>query len=416
MNRARLIELIREGESSTLELKRDGLRIESVAKVLVAFLNLEGGTVLIGVEDDGSISGTSRDSLEEWVAEACRTKIEPPILPLLSWTRNIEPGLDVLAVGVPPGPDKPYARVHNLHKTYYIRVGSTSREASQEELGRMYQASGRLRYGAKPVPGATLDALDRRRLRDYLTRVLEGDAPEEKDLVGWETLLRNIELMTVSAGQYVATIDGLLLFGRLPSRYVPQSGIRAVCYPGIKPGYATRADEDLRGPMVPLGAEDGSLIEAGLADQAWDFVRRNTTPSAYLDGPRRIDRWEYPEAVVREALVNALIHRDYGIAGTDIMLTIFADRMEIVSPGRLPNTVTVDGMKSGARYARNQTLVNIMRDYRYVDARGMGVRNKIIPGMRAHNGTDPDLIEEEYSFTVRLWKSAKSWASSERRK
>ena len=85
---------------------------------------------------------------------------------------------------------------------------------------------------------------------------------------------------------------------------------------------------------------------------------------------------------------------------------------EIVSPGGLPSTVTVEGMKAGARYARNQTLVNIMRDYRYVDARGMGVRNKIIPGMRAHNGTEPDLVEEEYRFTVRLWKSEKSRRSS----
>lgn len=176
--------------------------------------------------------------------------------------------------------------------------------------------------------------------------------------------------------------------------------------------YATRADEYLRGPMVPLGAEDGSLVEAGLVDQALAFVRRNTTPTAYLEGARRVDRWEYPEEVVREVLVNALIHRDYSIAGTDIMLTIFADRLEVVSPGRLPNTVTVDGMKSGARYARNQTLVNIMRDYRYVDARGMGVRNKIIPGMRAHNGTDPDLIAEEHRFTVRLWKSEESLTSS----
>ena len=412
MNRVRFMELIREGESSSLEFKRDGLRIEVLAKELVAFLNLEGGTVLIGVEDDGSVSGTTRENIEEWVVEACRIKIEPQVIPLLSWTRNIEPGRDVLAVAVPPGPDKPYARVHNSRRTYYIRVGSTSREASQEELGRMYQASGRLRYGAKPVPGADLDALDRRRLRDYLTRVVEGDVPKDQDLGGWETLLRNLEIMTVAAERYVATVDGLLLFGKLPGRYVPQSGIRAICYPGIVVDYATRADETLRGPMVPLGAQDGSLVEAGLVDQAWAFAQRNTTPTARLEGARRVDRWEYPEEVVREVLVNALVHRDYSITGTDIMLTIFADRMEVVSPGRLPNTVTVDGMRSGARYARNQTLVNIMRDYGYVDARGMGVRNKIIPGMWAHNGTEPDLIEEEYRFTVRLWKSEDTRTSS----
>ena len=406
MNRIGLLELVREGENSTLEFKRDGLRIGALAKELVAFLNLEGGTVLIDVEDDGSISGTHRDNLEEWVAEACLTKIEPPIIPLMSWTRNIELGRDVLVVAVPPGPDKPYARIHNNRKVYYIRVGSTSREASREELERMYQASGRLRYGAKPVPGAGLEALDRRRLRDYLTHVLGWDSPEDEDLGGWESLLQNLKIMTVSIRQYVATIDGMLLFGKLPGRYVPQSGIRAICYPGTEPDYATRADEVLRGPMVSLTARDGSLIEAGLVDQAWDFLRRNTTATAAIEDARRIDRWEYPEEVVREALVNALVHRDYSIAGTDIMLVVYADRMEIVSPGRLPNTITVDGMRAGARYARNQTLVNVMRDYGYVDARGMGVRNKIIPGMRSHNGTTPDLIEEEFRFTVRLWKTA----------
>jgi ATP-dependent DNA helicase RecG len=406
MNRTELEELIRNGESSGVEFKRDDVQNYDLAKELVAFLNLDGGTVLLGVEDDGRISGTTRDRLEEWVAELCRVKISPPIVPLLSWVRDAEPGRHVLAVSVTLGPDKPYARIHDGRSTYFIRVGSTSREASREEMQRMFQASGRLQYGLKPVSGAGLEALDLRRLRDYFARVLRGNAPDGEDLREWITLLRNVELMTESAGQEVATIDGLLLFGRSTHRFLPQSGIRALCYPGTEPDYATRADEDLRGAMVPLGEADGSLVEAGLVEQTWDFVRRNTTPTAHLEGGRRIDRWEYPESVVREAVVNALVHRDYSITGTDIMLAIYADRLEISSPGRLPNTVTVEGMKSGMRYARNQTLVNVMRDYGYVDARGMGVRNKIIPGMRAHNQTVPDLIAEESRFTVRLWKEA----------
>ena len=407
MNRAELLELIRNGEDSVLEFKRQGVRDHDLAKTLAAFLNLEGGTVRLGVEDDGSLSGVTGDGVEEWVVELCRAKIEPPVVPLLSWTRDVEqPGRDVLAVTVTQGPDKPYVRLHNGRKTYYLRVGNRSREASREELGRMYQASSWLRYGLKPAPGASLDTLDIRRLRDYLSRVLAGDVPGENDVEGWESLLRNLELMTESAGQLVATIDGALLFGRKPNRFVPQSGVRAICYPGSDADYATRADEDLRGPLVPLGAADGSLVEIGLVDQAWDFVRRNTTPTAHLDGPRRVDRWEYPESVIREAVVNALVHRDYSVAGTDIMLSIYSDRLEIQSPGRLPNTVTPQSMKLGMRYARNQTLVNVMRDYGYVDARGMGVRNKIMPGMRAHNGTEPELIEEENRFTVRLWKAS----------
>lgn len=410
MNGTELRDLLRNGEDSTVEFKRDDVRNHDLAKELVAFLNLEGGVVLLGVEDDGGISGATRDSLEEWVIELCRAKIEPPVVPLLSWARDAAPGRNVLAVRVPLGPDKPYARVHDNRRTYYIRVGGTSREASREELERMYQASGRLRYGLKPAPGAGLDALDLRRLRDYLTRVLGGDAPAEDDRFGWEALLRNLELMTESAGTRVATVDGLLLFGKAPERHLPQSGVRAICYPGAEPAYATRADEDLRGPLAPLGAADGSIVEGGLVDQAWDFVRRNTMPTARLEGARRIDGWEYPESVIREALVNALVHRDYGIAGADVMLAIYADRLEIQSPGRLPNTVTVEGMKAGVRYARNQTLVNVMRDYGYVEARGMGVRNRIVPGMRAHNGTEPDLIEEEHRFTVRLWKASKAAA------
>ena len=324
--------------------------------------------MLLGVEDDGAVSGTTRSNLDEWVAELCRAKIEPPVIPVLSWPRDAEPGRHVLAVRVPLGPNKPYARIHDNRKTYYVRVGKTSREASREELERMFQASGRLHYGLKPVPGADFGALDLRRLKDYFVRVTRGTAPNDADVLGWETLLRNVNLMTTAAtGQDVASVDGLLLFGRAPGRFLPQSGIRAICYPGEEPDYATRADEDIRGPMVPLGADD-SLLESGVVDRAWDFVRRNTTPTARLEGPRRVDRWDFPEEVVREARGNALVHRDYSIAGTDIMLTIYADRLEIASPGRLPNTVTPEGMKVGVRYVCNQTLVNVMRDYGYVDA------------------------------------------------
>jgi ATP-dependent DNA helicase RecG len=407
MTPTELAELLRNGEDSTLEFKRDDVPNHELARELVAFLNLEGGTVLLGVEDDAQISGTTRQRLDEWVSELCRTKIEPPVVPLLSWVRDAEPGRDVLAVRVTLGPNKPYARVHDGRKTYFIRVNNTVREASREELERMFQASGRLHYGLKPVPGADFAAFDLRRLRDYFTRILRGPAPADDDLLGWETLLANVELMTENAGQRVATIDGMLLFGRVTKRFVLQSGIRAICYPGTEPDYATHADEDLRAPMVPLASTDGTIIEPGLVEQAWDFIRRNTTPTSTLEGGRRIDRWEFPEAVVREAVVNALVHRDYSIAGTDILLAIFEDRLEIQSPGRLPNTVTLEGMKAGMRYARNQTLVNVMRDYGYVDARGMGVRNKIIPGMRAHNGTEPDILAEESRVTIRLWRRAR---------
>ena len=317
MTPSELSELLRNGEDSTLEFKRDDIKNYDLAKELVAFLNLEGGTVLLGVEDGGHIAGTTRERLEAWVGEIGRVKIEPLVIPLFSWAKNAEPDRHVLAVRVTQGSDKPYARIHNHRRTYYIRVGDTSQEASREELERLFQASGRLHYCLKPVSGARFDAFDLRRLRDYFTRVSGGEAPADADIHGWEVLLGNVELMAVSQNQYVATVDGQLLFGNNPKRFVPQSGIRAVCYPGTEPDYATRADEYLRGPMILLGTADGRISETGLVEQAWDFVRRNTTPTARLEGGRRIDRWDYPEGAFREAIVNALVHRDYTIAGTE---------------------------------------------------------------------------------------------------
>jgi ATP-dependent DNA helicase RecG len=409
MTKTELLEIIANRENSGVELKRDDITNFDLAKEIVAFLNFQGGMLLLGVDDDGSIYGTGRPDLEEWVAELCRVKIDPPVIPYLAWVRDVEPGKDVLIVQFPSGPDKPYARVHSGRNTYYIRVGSTSREASREELQRLFQSSGYVQYGLKPVPGAGLEMLDFRRLKDYFGRILRSKISDAGDIEGWERLLLNMEFMVKSGEIAVATVDGMLLFGKNPKRFLPQSGIRALAYPGLIPDLAAKADEILQGALLPLCNEEGEVIETGLLEQALEFVRRNTGVVAHLeDGARRVERWSYPETVLRETIVNALVHRDYSIAGTDITLSIFADRLEVESPGRLPNTATVEALRTGFRYARNQTLVNVMRDYRYVDFRGMGIREKIIPGMLAHNGTEPDFIADERRFIVRLWKEPKA--------
>jgi ATP-dependent DNA helicase RecG len=192
---------------------------------------------------------------------------------------DVEPGKHVLSVRVPVGPDKPYARVHDDRRTYFVRVNKTCREASREELERMFQASGRLQYGLKPVPGASFADLDQRRLRDYLVRVLAGTAPAEDDVEAWERLLASLDLVKDAAGRLVPTIDGLLLFGRTPKRYLPQSGIRALSYLGIEPDYATQADQDLKGTLVPLcaaaaGVKPGGAARASLAGPLRSVVPR----------------------------------------------------------------------------------------------------------------------------------------------
>lgn len=408
MNRSQLLELLLNGENSGLEFKRDDVHPQRLAGEMVALLNQEGGHILLGVEDDATASGLTRGpkEAEEWVMQIARDHIQPAVIPYwetLKWAEGVIIGV----VSLPAyAPDKPYKVKTGSSWVTRIRVGTTARDATREEEERLYQQSGRLRYGQKPVLGTSPHHLDVRRLRDYFVRVqgensFPDDRPDEL-----ERLLFNLELVTTSAGYTSATVDGLLLFGQNLERFLPQSGIRAVCYQGTEPDYAVREDEVIRGPLTPLGGSGDLMIEPGVVDRAWDFLRRNTSSSARLEGVQRLERSEYPEEALREILVNALIHRDYSIAGTDVMLSIFSNRLEIQSPGRLPNTVTVDGMRSGMRFARNQTLVNVMRDYGYVDARGMGIRNKVIPLMHANNGTEPDFIEEENRFTVRLWKEA----------
>lgn len=213
-----------------------------------------------------------------------------------------------------------------------------------------------------------------------------------------------------------------LLFGVRPQKYLPQAGISAAAYTGTEKDYGAKARATLRGAAVslfsapnagggqeeawpPTFSEAGNAVEAGVVEQTLDFVRRNIAIDASIDhGGRRRERRDYPLDAVREAIVNAVAHRDYTIGVMDIELSIYSNRLEIVSPGRLPNTVTVDKMRAGYRTSRNELIKEVLRDYRYIEATGLGVPRKIVAGMRAHNGTEPDLVEEESRFIVRLWK------------
>ncbi|HCG00602.1 MAG TPA: ATP-dependent DNA helicase RecG [Chloroflexi bacterium] len=403
-----LLELLRNGESSGVEFKRDTIEIQDLAKELVAFANFQGGSVLLGVEDDGSISGITRPrpKLEEWVMQAGRDKIRPELIPYYELVRGVETGKDVAVVRVERGWTA-HAVWHNQRNWYYIRVGTLSREPSQDELARLLQQRGSFRLEVRPVSGSSLEDLDRRRLVDYFQRIREQEVPDDGDLDGWQQLLVNTELLTRENDVTPATVAGMLLFGRNVNKFLPQAGIDATAYPGQEKDYAARERATLRGPMTPLFS-NRELVENGLVEQAMDFVRRNTAVRAVLeDGARRVERRDYPDEAVREAVVNALVHRDYMLSATDIELSIYEDRIEIVSPGRLPNDITTERMRAGTRAARNQLLKDVMRDYGYLEHMGMGVPRKIIRGMKEHNGTEPDLIETDERFTVRLWKAPK---------
>ncbi|MBI4871153.1 MAG: putative DNA binding domain-containing protein [Candidatus Riflebacteria bacterium] len=404
MTKTELLELIRNGETSGVDFKRDTLDNRALAKVLVSFANFQGGQVLLGVDDDGSIRGTTRENLEEWVMTTCRDKIRPELIPFFDRVRDVEPGKDVAIVRVERGWTVHHVW-HDQHATYYIRVGTVSREASREELERLFQQRGAFKVEARPVSGSTMADLDRRRLKDYFGRVRQQAVPADDDETGWRTLLANTELLESEALGSSATVSAILLFGTQPNRFLPQAGIDAVAYCGREKDYAARERQALRGPLLPLMNASGQLIENGLVEQAVEFCRRNLPIEAVLEGgARRRERWPYPEEALREAIVNALVHRDYLLSATDIELSLYEDRLEVISPGRLPNGITPARMRAGCRASRNQILKDVMRDCGYLEHMGMGVPRKIVKLTVEQNGREPDLEEDVERFTVRLWR------------
>jgi len=402
MTKTELLELIKNGENSGVEFKRDTIDNRTLAKELVAFANLRGGRVILGVDDDGSMLGVTRDRLEEWVMTTCRDKVRPELIPYYEIIRDVEPGKDVAIVQVDRGWAVHHVW-HNNHRTYYIRVGTQSREASVEELERLFQQRGTFRLEVRGVSGSSVDDFDYRRLIDYFRRIRSQETPDMDNKNAWRNLLLNTEFLIEEDDTTPATVAGLLLFCSNPNRFLPQAGIDAVAYPGKEKDYAAKERSAIRGPMTALFGSDG-LVENGLVEQAVEFTRRNTEVSTSLaDGARREERWLYPEEAIREVIVNALVHRDYLLSGTTVELSIYENRLEVVSPGRLPNGITPQRMITGCRSARNQLLKDVMRDYGYLEHMGMGVPRKIVKEMQKHNGTSPDLIENEELFTVRLW-------------
>lgn len=411
MNKTELLELIPNRENSRVEFKRDDVHPDSLATEIAALLNLEGGVILLGVEDDGRIAGLtrSREQAEEWVMNIARQNLQPAIIPVWS-SVTMADGKIIGIVELPAdSPGKPYkARRGNAWVTF-IRVGSTSREATREEEGRLYQSARLIRYEIKPVPDTGLQSLDITRLENYFGVVLKRSVPDRKDVEAWRHLLLNSDVLVQAAEDVCASVAGLLLFGENPNRRLPQAGVTAVAFPGIEKEYNTIDEERIRGPLVSVVSARGRAVDKGVIDRAVDFVNRNMGSVARLEGGRRRRKKALPPDAIREAIVNAVAHRDYPREGTDIELGLYSNRLEVISPGRLPNGVTVEKMRQGVvRVARNELLKEILRDYGYVEHYGMGVRNRIIESMRAHNGTEPDLIEEEDRFIVRLWKERQS--------
>lgn len=397
MLKSELLEVIANGENSGVEFKRDDLRPEQLAKEIVALLNFQGGKLLLGVEDDGTISGIQRGDLETWVMDTVFGRyVHPLALPFYEEVA-FDDGKRVAVISLTQGTAKPYVVRSNNREEIFIRVGSTSRLATREQQARLFESGGMLHAEVLPVSGSSLDDLDQARLGDYLVNVA-GDQVAPQSVEDWEQRLTGLGFMVGRPdGPAVCTIAGLVLFGRSPRRCLRYAGVRWMSFAGDTKDYQAQDDTVLDGPLVALW--DGTpgagrhIVEDGLLERLIDRMRPfiSAEGGEIHDGLRRESTYRYASDAVREAILNALVHRDW-TRSMEVEVVNYSDRLEVTSPGALQNSMTIEKMLAGQRSPRNPIIVEIMRDYGYVDARGMGVRRKIVPLTRGYAGKDAEFV------------------------
>ncbi|EIC30800.1 RNA-binding domain-containing protein [Methylomicrobium album] len=394
MLKTELLEIVVNGENSGIEFKRDDIRPEQLAKEIVAMANFQGGKVLLGIEDDGAISGIQRPNLEEWLMNVMQEKIHPLILPFYEEIK-LDGGKTVAVISFPQGISKPYVLKDRGKEEIYIRVGSTSRLATREQQMRLFELGGMLHTELMPVPRTDMQCLDEARLNNYLKDIIrDPDMPHSES--EWQQRLLGLGFLTDAGGVASCTIAGLVLFGKQPRRYFKQAGLRVFAFDNAEKEYQAQLDEILDGPMVgrwdvtPSGKHliDGGIIERFMSAIQPFISEQSSTIDA---GLRRETQWFYPLEAIREVLINALAHRDW-TRFVEIEVGSYVDRFEVISPGSLPNSMTIEKMKAGQRSPRNILIMEVLRDYGYVDYRGMGVRTKIVPLTRALTGKEPEFV------------------------
>ena len=337
-----LTSIIALSEDSTRQFKADVKNADSLASEMAAFANFEGGTIFIGVSDDGSISGLEREAvarINQMISNAASQHIRSP---LTVQTENVRMsnGRIVILLTVPKGIDKPYFDRNGI---IWLKCGADKRRInSKEELRRLFQLSDQLHADELPTK-AGIDKLDKLRFRDFLRDFYKIDYPDSSS--ERLRLLQNMNLATDDGRLNLACV---LLFAERPEWIKPQFVVKAIRYPGNEIHVSDYVDtEDFSGPLRKV------------FDDSLAFVMRNLHKVQAGRGVNAPGLPEIPEAVFEELLVNALIHRDYMVSAT-IRLFIFDNRIEIISPGHLPNNLTVEKIRAGNSNIRNPILVSFI--------------------------------------------------------
>ena len=346
--------------------------LADLAATLVALANGRGGTLLLSLED------VSVDDAIDRVLEASLM-----VIPMLNLPKPRPVAGRQIAVTIPPDLSKVFA----LDGRYLLRDGNHNRPISPRELRQLLIDRGEVSYEEEPTRDATVDDLDWPTIEQYAAKVsTRRESPRD--------LLVRRGCLVKSGTKYVPTHAGILLFGLDPQRFMRGTRITAVRFAGT-----TMSDTFTRqdiGGTLPIQIR---RAETFLLDQ----LRRSVRLGATME---RNEQLEYPMEAARELIVNAVSHRDYSVQGDDVRLFIFANRLEVTSPGKLAGQVTLDNIVD-ERFSRNPAVVQVLSDMGFIERLGYGV-DRIISLMAVHGLPAPEFTETAGGFRATLFNSGAS--------
>lgn len=363
MNALELLDIISTGETSRVQFKETLPNSESMSREMVAMANSIGGMILLGVKDKvGTVTGLTQEQIEyadRKVAEFA-DNLKPPIYLSTEVVKIDEDGgsKNVLIIHINEGINKPYKTAQG---EIYLKQGSNKRLLTDNaEIMRLFQHSGNLLADEMEVHGTSIDDIDEKRFADYFKKEFEKSY-EERGLTFEQALrakrvLRNNQL----------TLAGLLFFGKDPQAVKPAFTIKAVSYFG----------NDIAGNQYRSKPKDLTGTIPELFEKGMDFLKSNLD---YLQSGESFNaqgRLEISNIALEEVLQNALVHRDY-FKNSPIRLLIFDNRIEIVSPGKLPNSLTVEDIKYGNPVIRNNQLVSFSTHTLPFSGLGSGIKRSI---------------------------------------
>jgi ATP-dependent DNA helicase RecG len=350
-------EYLKEPESRRLEFKERFSKGEQVVRTAVAFANGAGGRIVFGVQDEPrKIVGIPEEklfSLEEKITSSIFNQCAPAIVPEIYI--QAAAGKTLLVIEIFPGSYKPYyLEKQGKHSGTYIRVGSSNRKASLESIEALERQRRKVSYDSMPVHDCPMEEVDLSGFQKAY-RALAGKA------IG-TTQLKNMGLVHHERDRVLPTHAALLL-SRSPAtkRYFPYAKVECARFKGTN-----------KRVFLDQATIDDPVHEA--VEPCMAFIKKNIALGATIGEIYRQDRWEYPLEAVREALINAIIHRDYAILGSDIKVAIYDDMLEITSPGPLPDSLPIEELGTGRSEIRNRILAPIFKDLKLIEAWGSGIQ------------------------------------------